>query len=169
MQVKSFSHKSAFTLIELLIVIVIIGILSGVVLVVINPQRIINRAKDSQIKGAMRKMAMILSAEYNSTGRPAPSLSAFGQLSRITTPCPGQTNAYMFTMPGIHTNYNNGCFYFYDDANYKCIATRGFIDNRWYAIRREGVLKSRIGLNSIAEICANNSTGFLNPALTIEN
>jgi len=52
------NKKAAFTLIELLIVIVIIGILAGVVLGVINPAQQITRAKQSVIRGAIVKACL---------------------------------------------------------------------------------------------------------------
>ena len=52
------NKKAAFTLIELLIVIVIIGILAGVVLAVINPAQQITRAKQSVIRGAIVKACL---------------------------------------------------------------------------------------------------------------
>jgi len=52
------NKKAAFTLIELLIVIVIIGILAGVVLAVINPAQQITRSKQSVIRGAIVKACL---------------------------------------------------------------------------------------------------------------
>ena len=55
----AYTKKSnAFTLIELLIVIVIIGILAGVVLAVINPAQQIRRANQSSARSAVAKMCM---------------------------------------------------------------------------------------------------------------
>lgn len=47
-----------FTLVELLIVIVIIGILAGVVIGVLNPVQQQNRARDGTLRASMSKMAL---------------------------------------------------------------------------------------------------------------
>jgi len=50
-------HKNAFTLVELLIVISVIAVLSGVSLTVLNPTRQRNIAQDSVNKSTMYKLA----------------------------------------------------------------------------------------------------------------
>lgn len=61
------NYKNGFTLIELLIVIVIIGILAGVVLAVINPQRMIQRSQHATLRGSVSKVCMALYACAGST------------------------------------------------------------------------------------------------------
>lgn len=58
----TYSRKYAFTLIELLIVIVIIGILAGVVLAVINPTVIIRRSQEGVLRSTVAKMCQGLFA-----------------------------------------------------------------------------------------------------------
>ena len=50
--------QQGFTLVELLIVIVIIGILAGVVIGTLNPIQQQNRAKDGVTRSQIDKMAM---------------------------------------------------------------------------------------------------------------
>ncbi len=53
---KKLSSASGFTLIELLLVIVIIGILSGIVIAVINPAQTRLRANETILKGNTDKV-----------------------------------------------------------------------------------------------------------------
>lgn len=66
---KSTSLKSGFTLVELLIVIVIIGILAGVVIGVLNPVQQQNRARDASIRAQIDKMALSGKSLYVSSPR----------------------------------------------------------------------------------------------------
>ncbi len=65
---KNYSEQG-FTLIELLIVIVIIGILSGVLIAVINPVRQQNRARNSNIVAAINKAAFAINTARAGRGR----------------------------------------------------------------------------------------------------
>lgn len=65
----TYSRKYAFTLIELLIVIVIIGILAGVVLAVINPTVIIRRSQEGVLRSTVAKMCQGLFACAVSSSR----------------------------------------------------------------------------------------------------
>lgn len=58
------NHTKGFTLIELLIVVTLIGILSGIVIAVINPTVLANRAKDGVRAGNIAKIAQSFEA-YN--------------------------------------------------------------------------------------------------------
>ena len=67
-----------FTLVELLIVIVIIGILAGVVIGVLNPVQQQNRARDGTLRAAMSKMALgAKSMSASSTNGAAPTGAEF--------------------------------------------------------------------------------------------
>ena len=60
--------REGFTLVELLIVITLIGVLSGVVLVVIKPSHFRNRAEDSVRKSTLEKVAQGIEAYYVAEG-----------------------------------------------------------------------------------------------------
>lgn len=66
---SSFSQK-AFTLIELLIVIAVLGVLAAAVVAAINPVQKINKAKDSTVKSDMGQLVNALQAYF--TGQPIP-------------------------------------------------------------------------------------------------
>lgn len=57
-------EANGFTLVELLIVIIVISILSGVVLTVVNPSAMRARARDSQRKSDLAKVQNALEAYY---------------------------------------------------------------------------------------------------------
>jgi prepilin-type N-terminal cleavage/methylation domain-containing protein len=59
---KFYSSQKGFTLIELLIVIVIIGILSGVVLTAINPAKQIQRSRETVWRSTAEKECLALAA-----------------------------------------------------------------------------------------------------------
>lgn len=59
-------YQKAFTLIELLIVVAILGILSAAVLVAIDPAAKINQAKDANIKSDMSSISNAMQAYYTS-------------------------------------------------------------------------------------------------------
>jgi len=58
-------NNKGFTLIELMVVIMIIGILAGIVITVINPVAQQNKAKDAVIKSTMSKISVAIMAHYN--------------------------------------------------------------------------------------------------------
>jgi prepilin-type N-terminal cleavage/methylation domain-containing protein len=61
-------NQRGFTLIELLVVIAIVGVLSGVVLVAINPQRRIQEANDANLRSGVGQVATALEACYTNEG-----------------------------------------------------------------------------------------------------
>lgn len=84
---KFYSSQKGFTLIELLIVIVIIGILSGVVLTVINPAQQMRRARQTVFRANAEKGCLAFLACTGST------------TSAVT--CSGSTDALALTAIGF--------------------------------------------------------------------
>jgi prepilin-type N-terminal cleavage/methylation domain-containing protein len=79
---KSDFSQVGFTLVELLIVIVIIGILAGVVIGVLNPVQQQNRARDAGLRSQLDKMALSTKSLYASSPRTtnrAPTTNEFAQ------------------------------------------------------------------------------------------
>jgi len=72
-----FKNKKGFTLVELLVVIIVISILSGVVLSVVNVTGMRARARDSQRKSDLSKIASALELYYTDN-RTYPPSSATG-------------------------------------------------------------------------------------------
>ncbi len=76
------TFQAGFTLVELLIVIVIIGILAGVVISVLNPIQQQRRARDGAVKAQLDKMALSAKSLFASSPRideRSPTLSEFAQ------------------------------------------------------------------------------------------
>ena len=76
--------KNGFTLIELLIVVSIIGLLAGITITVINPNRQRNIAQESVNKQTMNKLAQGIEASYIATN----SVQYPEQLFDNNTPLP---------------------------------------------------------------------------------
>jgi prepilin-type N-terminal cleavage/methylation domain-containing protein len=103
-QVSFASSKSSagFTLVELLIVIVIIGILAGVVIGVLNPVQQQNRARDANLRSQLDKMALAtkglwVSSPRNTNRAPTPAEFAAGIGSIGVHNCTGATPGAMAT------------------------------------------------------------------------
>jgi len=171
-----FLSKKSFTLIELLIVIAIIGILSGVVLAVINPATQRNRSKDAIIVSTLTKLSLVLSVRY-STNLSDPSfvqlMAEVNNLVRCSdSSVPGNGAGNSFIMNGIDVNWKsssyctNGGFYYYQFAGQPgCIGTMGFtleqdaggvMRNVWYVTNRTGkIKKAAISGVSMYHMCQN--------------
>lgn len=114
-------NNKAFTLVELLIVIVIIGILSGIVITIINPITQQNRAQDAVTISSINKM-VLATESYMSAYAQAPDAFEF---------MAGLSNAYpisdskcvddscIFSLDA--TNLPDDCFTdFYGNGDKKC-------------------------------------------------
>lgn len=62
------AKKNGFTLIELLVVIVVIGVLVAVVIFVINPERLRERARDGVRRSNLIKIITAINAHYAAEG-----------------------------------------------------------------------------------------------------
>ena len=65
---KSLNLQKAFTLIELLIVIAVLGILATAIITAINPVKRINQAKDSNIKSDIAQISNALQTYLTASG-----------------------------------------------------------------------------------------------------
>jgi prepilin-type N-terminal cleavage/methylation domain-containing protein len=89
-----------FTLIELMIVIVIIGLLSGILIALINPTKTQNRARDATVKAAINKIALAASAYVSATGSIATGIDLPGELTSNVIVGTTATNTALFTING---------------------------------------------------------------------
>lgn len=96
--------EKGFTLIEMIIVATIIGILSGVVISLVNPQRANNRAKDSVRVSHLGKIAKAAESYANLEGTYPEN---WGDLD---------DSAYMSTWPNGSPDPNDVYIYTFDSA-----------------------------------------------------
>lgn len=140
---KSFHQESGFTLIELLIVIVVIGILAAVLIAVINPVRIQNRARNSSIRAAVLKTAFAVNTVRAGTGKLPSGPELTTEMENITyrggdMGCTSGNNSLncTFTVSGTKMPKNCGSDYVVPSSggNYDChmrliaVGNSGFTD-----------------------------------------
>ena len=110
-------RKKGFTLIELLIVVSVIGILSGLIISVINPTKLRARARDSQRIADLKKIQTALELRFSDT-RNYPTSASFARVTTsLTSLSPGYYNGSLPVDPNGYTAlYSCGGNY---DYNYK--------------------------------------------------
>lgn len=143
--VNSFSSsklvgKFGFTLIELLIAIVIIGILAAVLISVINPLAMRQRAQDGTIVANANKIVSVINAYHSATGvyPSCEDLLESGELSNVAAADCTTRNTFSITgvtfpqMCGTETGHTTAyavsaplCgFYYESDGATACLGTR---------------------------------------------
>lgn len=69
---KTRKNCKGFSLVELLIVIAVVGVLSTIIIIAINPVTMLRRARDAQRKSDLRQIASALERYYVDKGRYPP-------------------------------------------------------------------------------------------------
>ena len=109
---KRLSSEKGFTLVELLIVIVIIGLLAGVTLSIINPQRQFRRSGEGSARAVAQKACMALTGCGNSTLTLANcnSLLEIGAISPgVPTTVTPSVAGTVVTLTTAYTGYGSTC------------------------------------------------------------
>lgn len=93
--------KKGFTLLELLIVMAVLAILASILLVVVKPQQIFSKARDTQRKSDMRNLQMALETYLTEAGS-SPNL-AFGSVTANASCVGGSGTVIVWTSAGSGT------------------------------------------------------------------
>ncbi len=119
--------SDGFTLVELLIVIVIIGILAGVLIAVIDPSKQSNRARDAGVQAAINKVALATEGYVSAYGVAPDEIDFISSLQNVVeynSTC-GTSNGYTClynvtgnTLPATCSSDWRGtgtqqCYYYY--------------------------------------------------------
>lgn len=100
--------KKGFTLLELLIVMAVLAILASILLVVVKPQQIFSKARDTQRKSDMRNLMSAIEVYLVEIGS-APNLTA--DAASANGNClggSGTVTAYLSSTTGVVTNPPSG-------------------------------------------------------------
>lgn len=103
------SGNWAFTLIEILIVVALIGVLSAAFIILINPKAQLQKARDSQRKSHLRQNQSALEVYRADCGAyPTPVSNSLG--SSLTASCNGPLVTYMQAVP-VDPKTRNSYYY----------------------------------------------------------
>lgn len=116
---KVKSRREAFTLIEMLVVIAIVGILSATVLTALGPSR--NKAKDTRITAGVKSAQQKLEAQYNTSDNTYPSSPTDSETAAEISNNGGDLG---FTVSlGSYTIYSKLAS---DETTFFCVTSNGF-------------------------------------------
>lgn len=115
------SGYNGFTLIEVLIVVAIIGVLSASFLILINPQRQLQKSRDSQRRSHLRQIQSALEVYRADCGAyPIPSSNSVPSPLVSAVSCTGAAATYMQSVP---TDPKTKNLYYYCTTTGLCAST----------------------------------------------
>lgn len=112
--------SKGFTLVELIIVIAVIGVLSGVLIGVLNPNKQLMKSRDAGRKTALKTLQNALEQYYTDVGS-YPTISCFSNTSTCWNlgtgsflnppgnPVTSKATSYIKTMPVDPKQFGTGC------------------------------------------------------------